>query len=185
MFASNIFNCRVIDVGCGTGEYTSIFSRNGNCVIVLDVQSRVEEKYSKFLFIRGDGTRMLFDSGSVDIVVSFDVIEHVEDALTFLKETHRVLKKDGRVFMSTPNRERLSHLLLKIIGRGVKYPLTLGEDCIHIREYTKGELEDLFQKASFKNIYMPELGGIAIESHRYRANKISKGIKSGCAVLVC
>lgn len=153
-FASDNFNCRIIDVGCGTGEYTSIFSRNGNSVIGLDVQSSVDEKYTKFLFIRGDGTRLPFHSDCFDRVVSFDVIEHVDDDLTFLKEIHRVLKKDSRVFMSTPNRERLGHTLLKIIGKKVEYPLILGDHCIHIREYTKEELEDLFQEVGFKNIYI-------------------------------
>lgn len=153
-FAKFIKAATILDVGCGSGEYTSLFSRNENMVIGLDLENKIEEKYAKFLAIRGDATRLPFHNGSVDLVVSFDVIEHVEDDLGFLKEMRRVLKKGGRVFLSTPNRERLSHKLLRIIGIGVKYPLTLGGDCIHIREYTKEELEDLFQESGFKNIYI-------------------------------
>jgi len=61
-----------------------------------------------------------------DYVVSFDVTEHIENDATFLIEAYRVLKKGGRIFLETPNRERLSHKLMKLIRKPTQYPLTLG-----------------------------------------------------------
>lgn len=95
---------------------------------------------------------MPFANNIFDYVVSFDVIEHIESDTVFLSEARRVLKKEGRIFLETPNRERLSHKLMKLIGKPAQYPLVLGDDCIHVREYTKKELEERFQEAGFQDI---------------------------------
>ena len=84
-----------------------------------------------------------------DLIVPFDVLEHISDDSKAIKEMFRVLRKNGRLFLETPNRERLSYWILILIGRKRKYPLTLAEDCVHLREYTKCELEEKFKKIVF------------------------------------
>lgn len=157
-FANTVRNRKILDLGCGNGNYTVIFSKNNNRVIGADVNDFRHKKYSKkFDFVKYDGERLPFKYDSFDLVVSFDVIEHVEDDVNYLKEIKRVLKKNGMVFLATPNRNRLSNCLLKLVGREVKYPLVLSEDgrlgaVIHIREYTKKELKKLLQSVGFGQI---------------------------------
>jgi SAM-dependent methyltransferase len=92
-----------------------------------------------------------FKDESFDAVVSFDVIEHVQDDLKFLSEIRRVLKRGGELLLETPNRNRLS-LKLKSLVKPIKYPMILGPNCIHLREYTKEELEEKLMIVGFKNI---------------------------------
>ncbi len=152
--AMGVKNAKILDIGCGDGEYTSLFCKNGNEVIGLDLKNYVKPEYKKFEFVKGNAKDLPFPNESFDLVISFDVIEHVEDDEAFLAEAYRVVKKRGRILLETPNRERLSHKLIKLVGKPAQYPLVLGDDCIHIREYTKEELEDRFQKAGFKDIYI-------------------------------
>ena len=64
-----------------------------------------------------------------DTVISFQVIEHIEDDNQFVKEIHRVLKPGGKAIIATPN---------------IKMSLT--RNPWHVREYTQTELEDLIKK---------------------------------------
>jgi 2-polyprenyl-3-methyl-5-hydroxy-6-metoxy-1,4-benzoquinol methylase len=64
-----------------------------------------------------------------DSVISFQVIEHIEDDEQFVKEIHRVLKPGGTALIATPN---------------IKMSLT--RNPWHVREYKKNELESLIKK---------------------------------------
>ena len=83
-----------------------------------------------------------------------DVIEHVEDDKLFIKENIRVLKREGSLIIGTPNKNRLSALLKKIIFKPNKYPLVIKDlifgTVIHIREYSRNELLNLL--TSFNEI---------------------------------
>src|SRR5262249_51537880 len=50
------------------------------------------------------GTALPFSSGSFEIVVSFDVFEHIRDSDAHLREVHRVLRPRGRYLIQTPNK---------------------------------------------------------------------------------
>lgn len=155
-FSQGHENKKILDIGYGKGDYTYFFGKK-NKTIGIDRQDVVEEKYRNFDFQIADATNLPFQNNTFDLVVSFDVIEHIKNDKKMLSEACRVLKKNGRMFLSTPNRTRLSHFLLKVIGKPVKYPLNLGIDkklgpIIHIREYTAKELEKLIMESGFRSI---------------------------------
>ena len=102
-------------------------------------------------FCLGDALRLPFRNESFDAVVSFDVIEHLEDGLTFLKEIKRIMKKDAKLLCETPNRGRLS-LKMKGLVKPIGYPMVLGPGCVHIKEYSKEELEKLLITAGFRDV---------------------------------
>ena len=60
-----------------------------------------ERGLTNLFFARADGMALPFKDGSFDLVLSHAVIEHVPDALLYLSECRRVLKPDGRCFLST------------------------------------------------------------------------------------
>lgn len=157
-YASKISKKRILDIGCGTGNYTSLFAINNNNVIGLDINDFRKEKYKKkFKFTKYKGNEFPFRKNSFDVIVSFDVIEHVEDDEGFIQEMYRVLKKGGECLFTTPNRLRLSNFIKIIIGKKPQYPLTLSEDgdlgeLIHIREYTKRDLYALYTSRGINNV---------------------------------
>lgn len=151
-YAQNTKDAKILDIGCGDGEYTSLFCRNKNEVIGLDLKNTVKPEYKRFKFVKGKAEDLPFPSETFDLIISFDVLEHIYDDKNAIREMHRVLRKNRRVFLETPNRERLSYWLLALVGKKRNYPLKLGKDCIHLREYTRRELENRFKERGFKKI---------------------------------
>jgi 2-polyprenyl-3-methyl-5-hydroxy-6-metoxy-1,4-benzoquinol methylase len=109
----------VLDVGCGAGAPTRMLSKNCKYIIGLDVQNVFDKKNtsSNLDFVRGDGTQLPFRDESFDAVVSFDVLEHVEEDLKFLTEIKKCLRKGGMLLLETPNRNRLSMKLKGVFNQ--------------------------------------------------------------------
>ncbi len=145
----NLVGHIVLELGCGDGERTELFYECSR-VIGVDVVNRVNvERKNKFVFVLADATRLPFKEDTFDGVISFDVIEHVEEDKRFVDEAFRVCKQGGKLIIGTPNRLRLSNRLRALIGRKVVYPYTLGPGVVHLREYTCGDFVSLIVSAGF------------------------------------
>ncbi|SMG46602.1 glycosyltransferase [Paenibacillus aquistagni] len=104
----------VIDAACGEGYGTKILSNYASKVIGIDISSEAirhaKNKYSQdnIEFIEGSIERLDLPSGSVDVFISFETIEHVDETTqhSFLNEIKRVLKHDGILVISTPEKSR-------------------------------------------------------------------------------
>ncbi|HTK28840.1 MAG TPA: class I SAM-dependent methyltransferase [Vicinamibacterales bacterium] len=101
---------RVLDDGCGGGGMGVSFAEEARDVVAIDPADRfrdagvrlAEEKGVRNVrFARADGTRLPFQSGSFDLVLSHAVIEHVGDPAAYLHEARRVLKPGGLLFLQT------------------------------------------------------------------------------------
>jgi SAM-dependent methyltransferase len=112
-FASRFVKGRVVlDVATGTGYGADILLRHGGALAAtgLDTSSDAIEfaraHYSSpaLDFVLGDATDMPFDAEGFDVVVSFETIEHIMEPGRFLEEIARVLRTDGTLVISTPNR---------------------------------------------------------------------------------
>lgn len=157
-YSKTIKNSRVLDVGCGLGNYTSLFSESKNEVFGLDVGDFRLPKFSdSFEFVKYDGEKMPFPDKHFDVIVSFDVIEHVKNDLQFVKEIKRIIKPKGKILIATPNRTRLAAFLLGLIRKKYVFPF-VGQKTgfcgksVHFREYTARELKSLFAKAGFDKV---------------------------------
>src|SRR2546426_6127324 len=85
---------RVIDLGCGSRPYESWFTAAGAHYQGADIGAAAEIR------ILADGTVEATD-GQYDLVASFQVLEHVWDVPTYLREARRLLKPDGWLLLST------------------------------------------------------------------------------------
>jgi SAM-dependent methyltransferase len=101
---------RVLDAGCGGGGMPLSFAEHASTVVGIDPIDRFgeagmrlarERGLSHLHFLRADGMRLPFKTGVFDLVLSHAVIEHVVDAPRYLGECRRVLKADGRFYLST------------------------------------------------------------------------------------
>jgi ubiquinone/menaquinone biosynthesis C-methylase UbiE len=111
----------VLDIGCGTGHGSNILSQKFEKVYGVDVSSgAIEIAKKKFhrkniTFLVGSGTEIPFKSNTFDIIVAFEVFEHIKDWKAFLLEIKRVTKKNGKIYISTPNKD--------IYSPGTKKPI--------------------------------------------------------------
>ena len=103
---------RVLDAGSGEGYGAHLLAETAAEVVGLDVSSQAVE-YARAAHRRrnldyriGSIQSLPFESGSFDVVVSFEVIEHVAEDVQkeFLREARRVLRPDGILVISTPNK---------------------------------------------------------------------------------
>lgn len=105
----------VLDAACGEGYGSYLLARTAKKVIGVDIDSmtilNAKEKYSNadnIQYIQGNIQKLDFmDSHTVDVVISFETIEHVSETIQkdFMSEIKRILKQDGLLIMSSPNKK--------------------------------------------------------------------------------
>jgi SAM-dependent methyltransferase len=100
----------VLDVACGTGVGTSFLrTAGGRSVRGVDIDPQsiayAKAKYGDCEFAQGDAMQLALPNGCMDIVVSFETLEHLRDQRNFLLECRRVLRPGGILICSTPNLE--------------------------------------------------------------------------------
>lgn len=96
----------VLEDGCGVGMYMQHLLSFGGKVIGLDYDfERVKESAAQGLMVyQSAGEHVPFPDDSVDLVISNEVIEHVQDDHQAVKEMIRILKPGGRLVIFCPNR---------------------------------------------------------------------------------
>ncbi|MFT3900552.1 MAG: class I SAM-dependent methyltransferase [Gordonia sp. (in: high G+C Gram-positive bacteria)] len=98
----------VLEAGSGEGYGADLLSRRARSVVCVDYdQSAVEHtraRYPQLVVHQGNLIDLPIADESVDVIVNFQVIEHLWDQPAFVAECHRVLRPGGRLLMSTPNR---------------------------------------------------------------------------------
>ncbi len=104
----------ILDAACGEGYGTALLAQEAAWVTGVDISpdaiARAKENYGtcrNIEFMEASIATLPFADQSMDVVVSFETIEHVPEDIQrrFLDEIARVLKKDGFLIMSTPNKE--------------------------------------------------------------------------------
>jgi ubiquinone/menaquinone biosynthesis C-methylase UbiE len=110
VFASGFVRDKVVlDVACGTGIGTHyLLAEGAHSCLGLDIDRQALEyaraMYKECKFEECDATNLCVPDGSMDVVISFETIEHLKDQMKFLSECNRVLRPGGILVCSTPNR---------------------------------------------------------------------------------
>jgi SAM-dependent methyltransferase len=136
----------VLEAGCGEGYGADLISRVARRVIALDYDeatvAHVRARYPQVEVMRGNLAELPLADASVDVVVNFQVIEHLWDQARFVSECARVLRSSGLLMVSTPNRITFSP------GRDT--PI----NPFHTRELNADELTELLVGAGFSWVSM-------------------------------
>lgn len=112
---STLHEKHILDIGCGIGGTSIALSRCGARVVAVDSHPQrlrtLNERNPHIATKLADGTALPFDNEVFDGVVLQDVIEHVDTPALLLREAARVLRTDGILYISTPNRFALTNIL--------------------------------------------------------------------------
>lgn len=135
----------LLEVGCGEGRGIHLILPHVRTYWAIDKIDSAIQKLRKLFpsanLVAGNLPPLPYPDASFDSLVSFQVIEHIQDDTLFIKEIHRVLRPGGVALITTPNR-----------------PMSLSRNPWHIREYTAAELT-MLAKAIFSSVEMKGIAG--------------------------
>ncbi len=106
-------NLKVLDLGCGDGRFTSFlgeFSDTDALELSEEAISIAKKKHPHVNFFQGSALDFEFESEKYDVVISQEVIEHIEDQKKYIEVCWKVLKKNGYLIITTPNKKVFDHM---------------------------------------------------------------------------
>jgi ubiquinone/menaquinone biosynthesis C-methylase UbiE len=153
---------RVLDVGCGEGQFAAALKRQGAEVVAVDVAAealrralaRAPDLDVRLIEPEGE---LPFEDASFDVVWAGEVIEHVADTSRWLSELRRVLCSGGALLVSTPDHGLLSRLRLALSRSAFEEHFDPRSD--HLRFYTRRALADLYADFGFEDVEVVAAGG--------------------------
>ncbi|MFW5891677.1 MAG: class I SAM-dependent methyltransferase [bacterium] len=145
----NIIHGVVYDLGCGSKPYQCLIEKYSDQYIGVDWGNTTHEKV---MDVNADlNEKLPIDNHVADAVISFQVMEHLNNPEKFLEEAYRILKKDGIIFLTVPFQHQVHEMPYDYY------------------RYTEFGLKYLFEKTGFSDITIEGAGGFWITI----ANKIS------------
>ncbi|MBL8511193.1 MAG: class I SAM-dependent methyltransferase, partial [Betaproteobacteria bacterium] len=106
---------RVLDVAAGEGYGSALLAGSAAQVIGIDISTqaiaharRSYAQHHNLSFIEAPCHRLPLPDHSVDVVISFETLEHIHEQTAFLREIKRVLTHNGWLAISTPNKAEYS-----------------------------------------------------------------------------
>jgi len=146
-FLGDVNNRKILDVGCGTGNYCIPLAKKGAEVTGIDSSremiSRAKEKAEKedaqVRFYIGKAERLPFDSKTFDIVLSITACEFLENIQEAVEEMKRVVKDNGKIVIGLINKRSIYCFGKRVMSR-------FKEDSVYARAkfYNAGELKKMF-----------------------------------------
>lgn len=129
---------RLLDVGCGNGEFLSLAHKAGwdTYGIDIDLRALTLAKNGHHKLICGTLETVKFQPSYFDVITILQVLEHCHNPIQVLEECHRILKDDGLIVVSVPNFDCLERKIFNASWIGIVSPLHL----FHFNQVTLCEM---------------------------------------------
>jgi len=158
-------DARILEAGCGMGQWVVYLDKLGYEITGLDYSEPTIRKlnitFPNQKFVVGDVTDLQYDNESFNVLLSWGVVEHFEEGPEqALVEAHRVLSKNGKLYITVPIKSILRRLLAPLIFihekaisskfiRIIRKKKTLKKS-FHQHRFTPNEFRSQIEKAGFK-----------------------------------
>jgi SAM-dependent methyltransferase len=153
---------KILDLGCAEGPYAHLFTEKNECYgfdgcskrLLLNKNNALDKGYN--VLLSGNGLFLPFNDQFFDIVICTEVIEHVTETRQMIAEINRVLKKEGKLILSTPNLTSLGNRIGMILGKGLRFNIfgILRNDIYPLESWREGGITK--KECSFSSIRYPE-----------------------------
>lgn len=101
-------NDRILEIGCGIGSVVAELNEKGYDITGTDISGEAIayglKKYGDIKLQVQPAEDLQFEDQTFDVVLSFDLFEHIARVDKHISEVHRVLRKDGFYLFQTPNK---------------------------------------------------------------------------------
>lgn len=147
-------NSTLLDFGCSTGYFGAYLKAQKGCTVYgVEISADIEEArkvldgvYS--FDLDGEWPKEVYEH-SYDYLFFGDVIEHLKYPQRTLEKATKLLKKQGKIFISTPNIAHIS-TRLELMNGNFEYESMGILDETHLKYFTKRSLEKLVCAAGYK-----------------------------------
>ncbi len=148
---------RCLDIGPGTGRWLQFMRSNGavhlaaadiSQEVLLHCEGICEQLQKADL----SHEQLAFETSSFDIILSFEVLEHIVDPTNYIAELVRVARPGGMLLMSTPNLVSLISRIRMLFGLR---PMSFALDPTHVRHYRQKEVRKVFAPHDLTPRFIP------------------------------
>jgi 2-polyprenyl-3-methyl-5-hydroxy-6-metoxy-1,4-benzoquinol methylase len=144
---------RVLDVGCSSGYLARPLVGQGCTVVGLELDPEAAAEARKICeeVLVGDVETMElpFEPESFDVVLCGDLVEHLRDPEAFLSRVRPLLRKDGKLMLTTPNVANWAMRLGLLAGRW-RYTERGILDRTHTHLFTRATLVETLERAGYR-----------------------------------
>lgn len=144
---------KMLDVGCGPGLFLIEAKKRGWEVYGTEFTDN-QLNYLKdkgINTLKGKLTNESFEDELFDVIISSEVIEHINNPVEEMQQFHRLLRKGGLVYITTPNFNAIERFLLKGDYNIIEYPE-------HLCYYTPKTIHLLLTQSGFKKLKITTTG---------------------------
>ena len=151
-----------LDLGCGNKPYESLYKplteKQTGCDVIQSDKNRVD--------VICLATALAFENSCFDSILCTQVLEHVYDHHTMIKEIHRVLKPGGHIMLTVP------------------FVWELHEEPYDFFRFTKHALKELFEEAGLVIDYIKPNGGKWATVYQLRNNSLYHSFRKQKGILI-
>lgn len=142
---------RFLEVGCGAGDLVAEAQRRGFDALGMDIASRAVELAKErhpnchFLVQAAEERPWPIAPGSVDLIASFEVIEHLLRPAELVKGAYEALRPGGRLALTTPYHGPLKNVAIALVG----FDRHFAAEGDHIRFFSDAALRRILENNGF------------------------------------
>lgn len=148
---------RILDIGCNRGQFSSRFLKFGHTVVGIDINEKnlISARRKGLATINADlNKKIKLPNNSFSTIFALEIIEHLINPKNVIREAYRLLKSDGKFYVSTPYFGLIKRTAISLFF----FENVFGYNNPHIRFFSEKSFRNILTKNGFKIVKIYRLG---------------------------